>query len=47
MWRPSRTSGSDFLTLPNHSTIKAPTLRTILTHAGIARDEFLGAYEQS
>jgi predicted RNA binding protein YcfA (HicA-like mRNA interferase family) len=34
MRRPSRTGGSDFLTLPNHSTIKASTLRTILTQAG-------------
>lgn len=38
--------GSDFLSMPNHSTIKASTLRTILTHAGIARDEFLRAYER-
>ena len=39
--------GSDFLSMPNHSTIKASTLRTILTQAGIAREEFLRAYEQS
>jgi hypothetical protein len=39
--------GSDFLSMPNHSTIKASTLRTILTQAGIARDEFLRAYERS
>ena len=32
------------LTLPNHRTIKGSTLRTILTHAGIPRDEFLAAY---
>lgn len=37
--------GSDCLTMPNHSTIKASTLRTILTQAGIAREEFLRAYE--
>jgi predicted RNA binding protein YcfA (HicA-like mRNA interferase family) len=35
------------LTLPNHSTIKASTLRTICTQAGISRDEFLRAYERS
>jgi hypothetical protein len=33
--------------MPNHSTIKASTLRTILTQSGIARDDFLRAYEQS
>ena len=33
------------MTLPNHRTIKSSTLRTILTQAGIARDEFLAAYE--
>jgi predicted RNA binding protein YcfA (HicA-like mRNA interferase family) len=35
------------LTLPNHAQIKGSTLRTICTQAGIARDEFLQAYEQS
>ena len=35
------------LTMPNHSRIKGSTLRTILTQAGIARDEFLSAYEDS
>ena len=39
--------GSDFLSMPNHATIKASTLRTILTQARIAREEFLRAYEQS
>ncbi len=33
------------LTMPNHSHIKASTLRTICTQAGIARDEFLNAYQ--
>jgi predicted RNA binding protein YcfA (HicA-like mRNA interferase family) len=47
MRRPNLTGGSGFLTMPNHSTIKASTLRTILTQAGIARDDFLRAYEQS
>jgi len=35
------------LTMPNHSRIKGSTLRTILTQAGIPRDEFLSAYEGS
>jgi len=35
------------LTMPNHSRIKGSTLRTILTQAGIGRDEFLSAYEES
>jgi len=35
------------LTMPNHLRIKRSTLRTILTQAGIARDEFLSAYEES
>jgi len=35
------------LTMPNHSRIKGSTLRTILTQAGIARGEFLSAYEES
>lgn len=33
------------LTMPNHRTIKGSTLRTILTQAGIPRDDFLKAYE--
>jgi predicted RNA binding protein YcfA (HicA-like mRNA interferase family) len=35
------------LTLPNHAQLKSSTLRTICTQAGITRDEFLKAYEQS
>ena len=35
------------LTMPNHSTLKASTLRTICTQAGIPRDEFLKAYEEA
>jgi predicted RNA binding protein YcfA (HicA-like mRNA interferase family) len=35
------------LTLPNHAQVKGSTLRTICTQAGIARDEFLKAYEQN
>ena len=47
MRRPNRTGGSDCLTLPNHPAIKASTLRTVLTQAGIARDDFMHAYGQS
>jgi predicted RNA binding protein YcfA (HicA-like mRNA interferase family) len=47
MRRPKPAGGSDCLTVPNHSTIRASTLRTILTQAGIPRDEFLTAYERS
>lgn len=32
------------LTMPNHPTIKGSTLRTILTQAGIQRDDFLRIY---
>ena len=35
------------LTLPNHAQLKGSTLRTVCTQAGIPRDEFLKAYEQS
>jgi hypothetical protein len=35
------------LTMPNHLKIKASTLRTICTQAGISRDEFLNAYEKT
>jgi predicted RNA binding protein YcfA (HicA-like mRNA interferase family) len=35
------------LTMPNHARLKSSTLRTICTQAGIARDDFLKAYEQS
>jgi predicted RNA binding protein YcfA (HicA-like mRNA interferase family) len=34
------------LTMPNHPRIKASTLRTVCTQAGISRDEFLEAYEK-
>ena len=32
------------LTIPNHRKIKGSTLRTILTQAGIPRNEFLQMY---
>ena len=35
------------MTVPNHPNLKASTLRAICTQAGIARDEFLRAYERS
>ena len=35
------------LTMPNHPKIKASTLRTICTQAGISRDDFLNAYERA
>jgi predicted RNA binding protein YcfA (HicA-like mRNA interferase family) len=33
------------LTMPNHRRKKGATLRSILTQAGISRDEFLAVYE--
>ena len=35
------------LTMPNHAQLKGSTLRTICTQAGIPRDDFLKAYEQT
>lgn len=35
------------LTMPNHPLIKASTLRTICTQAGIKREDFLRAYDES
>lgn len=35
------------LTMPNHDRIKGSTLRTVCTQAGISRDKFLKAYEQT
>jgi predicted RNA binding protein YcfA (HicA-like mRNA interferase family) len=35
------------LTMPNHPNLKASTLRTICTQAGITRDDFLQGYEKS
>jgi predicted RNA binding protein YcfA (HicA-like mRNA interferase family) len=45
--RRQRPDGADFLTIPAHATLKASTLRTLLTQAGISREEFLRAYEES
>jgi len=33
------------LTIPNHRTIKGSTLRTILTQAGVPRDDFVRLFE--
>jgi predicted RNA binding protein YcfA (HicA-like mRNA interferase family) len=35
------------LTMPNHSLIKRSTLRLICTQTGIAREDFLRAYDQA
>lgn len=35
------------LTMPNHPKIKASTLRTICTQAGVSRDDFLAAYDKT
>ena len=35
------------MTIPNHPKLKGATLRTILTQAGIAREEFLAAYRRT
>lgn len=35
------------LTLPGHRTIKSSTLRQALTQSGIAREDFLRAYEST
>ena len=35
------------LTMPNHRQIKSSTLRNALTQAGIARDDFLNAYQNA
>ena len=35
------------LTMPNHRRIKGSTLRTICTQAGIARNDFLTAFQET
>lgn len=35
------------LTMPNHPTLKASTLRTICSQSGISRSDFLDAYRKS
>ena len=45
--RREKPGGSDCLTIPNHRSIKSSTLRTVLTQAGLSREEFLRAYESA
>ena len=35
------------LTMPNHRTLKAPTLRAILTQVNVSREDFLAAYDEA
>jgi len=35
------------LTMPNHARLKSSTLRTLLSQAGVRRDEFLEAYRDA
>ena len=35
------------LTIPNHPTFKASTLRTICTQSGVSRSDFLDAYRKN
>jgi predicted RNA binding protein YcfA (HicA-like mRNA interferase family) len=35
------------MTLPNHPNVKASTLRTICSQAGISREEFMHAYAKT
>jgi predicted RNA binding protein YcfA (HicA-like mRNA interferase family) len=35
------------LTMPNHPTLKASTLRTICSQVGISRENFIEAYEKT
>jgi predicted RNA binding protein YcfA (HicA-like mRNA interferase family) len=47
MVRENRDGSQTPLTMPNHARLKASTLRRICTQAGIARDEFLEAFENA
>ncbi len=47
MVRQNPEGGKTPLTMPNHSKIKASTLRTICAQSGISRDEFLSAYKNA
>ncbi len=47
MLRRNQDGTSTPLTMPNHQRLKASTLRTICSQAGIARDDFLVAYERA
>ena len=45
MLRQNPDGSKTLLTMPNHPQIKKSTLRTILTQAGISREDFLKAFE--
>ncbi len=47
MVRQNSDGSSTPLTMPNHPTMRASTLRTICTQAGISRDDFLRAYDRA
>jgi predicted RNA binding protein YcfA (HicA-like mRNA interferase family) len=47
MQRENSDGTSTPLTIPNHLAIKSSTLRTILTQAGISRNDFLKAYDEA
>ena len=47
MVRKNPDGSSTPLTLPGHKTIKASTLRTACTQAGISRDDFLEAFQST
>jgi len=47
MIRENPDGGKTPLTMPGHPKIKGSTLRTICSKAGISREEFLRAYEQT
>ena len=47
MARTSPNGTSTPLTMPNHPVVKASTLRSIVTQAGIPRDDFLKAYNEA
>jgi YcfA-like protein. len=35
------------MTIPNHRTLRGSTLRSICTEAGVSRDDFLSAYDET
>ncbi len=47
MVRQNSDGSSTPLTMPNHPAMRASTLRTICTQAGISRDDFLRAYDRA
>ncbi|HWM23961.1 MAG TPA: type II toxin-antitoxin system HicA family toxin [Chthoniobacterales bacterium] len=47
MVRTNRDGTRTPLTLPNHATLRASTLRTICSQSGIPRADFIEAYRKS